>query len=140
MSLTIGPVEFATPVALLLLLLLPAWWLWRRRRQPATIRFSRTGVLAAGPRHGRFVRRALFVLRNLVLVALVVALARPRTGARAETVLTEGINIVIAMDISSSMLAEDFQPANRLQVAKERVKAFVAGRRSDRIGLVAFSG
>ena len=104
----------ATPAALLLLLLLPAWWWWRRRNEPASIRFSRTGVLAAGPRRGRFVRRALFVMRNLVLVALVLALARPRTGARAETVLTEGINIVVAMDISSSMLAEDFQPANRL--------------------------
>lgn len=140
MTVSIGSVEFATPAALLLLLVLPGWWWWRRQRQPAAIRFSRTATLAAGPRHGRLVRRALFVLRNLVLVALVLALARPRTGARAETVLTEGINIVVVMDISSSMLAEDFQPANRLQVAKERVKTFVAGRRSDRIGLVAFSG
>jgi Ca-activated chloride channel family protein len=140
MSISIGSMELASPAALLLLLLLPAWWWWRRRNEPSSIRFSRTGVLAAGPRRGRFVRRALFVMRNLVLVALVIALARPRTGARAETVLTEGINIVVAMDISSSMLAEDFQPANRLQVAKERVKAFVTSRRSDRIGLVAFSG
>ena len=137
---SLGSIEFASPEALLLLLLLPLWWWWRRQASPASIRFSRTGVLAAGPAHGRFVRRALLILRNLLLVALIVALARPRTGARAETVLSEGINIVVAIDISSSMLAEDFQPANRLLVAKERVKSFVAGRRSDRIGVVAFSG
>ncbi len=140
MTPTIGPIEFGTPWALLLLLLLPLWWWWRNRRQPAAIRFSRVPLLARGPRHGRLVRRTLFALRNLLLVALVVALARPRTGARAESVVTEGINIVVVMDISSSMLAEDFQPANRLAVAKERVKEFVAARRADRIGLVAFSG
>src|SRR5688500_19697503 len=82
----------------------------------------------------------LFLLRNLVLLAGVLALARPRSGARAEDVTSEGINIVIAFDISSSMLAEDFQPQNRLEVAREKVKQFIAMRGSDRIGVVAFSG
>ncbi len=140
MTPTLGPLEFGTPWVLLVLLLLPLWWLWRRRRQPAAIRFSRAPLLARGPRHGRLVRRSLFALRNLLLVALVIALARPRTGARAESVITEGINIVMVLDISSSMLAEDFQPANRLQVAKDRVKEFVVARRTDRVGLVAFAG
>jgi Ca-activated chloride channel family protein len=80
------------------------------------------------------------VLRNLVLAALIVALARPRTGAAAESITSEGINIVLAIDLSSSMLSEDFQPQNRLEVAKEKVKQFILGRRSDRIGLVAFAG
>jgi Ca-activated chloride channel homolog len=136
----LGGLEFATPLALLLLLALPLWWWMRRRRRPAAIVFSRVGALAAGPGAGRAIARVLFTLRNLALAALVLALARPRTGARAENVTSEGINIMIAFDISSSMLAEDFQPQNRLEVAREKVKQFLAGRTSDRIGVVAFSG
>jgi Ca-activated chloride channel family protein len=136
----LGGVEFATPWALVLLLALPLWWWMRRRRRPAAIVFSRVAALAAGPGAGRAVARALFTLRNLALAALVAAVARPRTGARAENVTSEGINIMIAFDISSSMLAEDFQPQNRLEVAREKVKQFLAGRTSDRIGVVAFSG
>ena len=132
--------EFGSPWVLLLLLLLPAWWLWRRRRRPAAIVFSRVSVLANGPRAGRGIARALLVARNLGLVGLIIALARPRSAGRAEQSTTEGINIVIAFDISSSMLAEDFQPQNRLEVARDKVKQFIAMRSSDRIGVVAFSG
>jgi Ca-activated chloride channel homolog len=132
--------EFGSPWVLLLLVLLPAWWLWRRRRRPAAIVFSRVSVLANGPRAGRGIARALLVARNLVLVGLIIALARPRSAGRAEQSTTEGINIVIAFDISSSMLAEDFQPQNRLEVARDKVKQFIAMRSSDRIGVVAFSG
>src|SRR5438876_1853770 len=82
----------------------------------------------------------LFLLRYLVVLGGVLALARRRSGALAEDVSSEGINIVIAFDISSSMLAQDFQPQNRLEVAREKVKQFVAMRKSDRIGVVAFSG
>jgi len=113
---------------------------WRRRRRPAAIVFSRVSVLAAGPRAGRAIARSLVVARNLVLAGLIVALARPRSAGRAEQSTTEGINIVIAFDISSSMLAEDFQPQNRLEVARDKVKQFIAMRGSDRIGVVAFSG
>jgi Ca-activated chloride channel family protein len=136
----LGPLEFASPWALLLLLLLPLWWLWRRRRRPTAIVFSRVPALAGGPRAGRRVTLFLAILRNLLLAALVIALARPRSAGRAETVTSEGINIMIAFDISSSMLAQDFQPRNRLEVAKEKVKQFIAARRSDRIGVVAFAG
>ena len=132
--------EVGSPWVLLLLLLLPAWWLWRRRRRPAAIVFSRVGVLANGPRAGRGIARALLVARNLVLVGLIIALARPRSAGRAEQSTTEGLNIIIAFDISSSMLAEDFQPQNRLEVARDKVKQFIAMRSSDRIGVVAFSG
>jgi Ca-activated chloride channel family protein len=133
-------VEFGSPWVLLLLLFLPIWWIWRRRRRPPAIVFSLVSVLASGPRAGRAIARALYFSRNLVLIGLIIALARPRSAGRAEQSTTEGINIVIAFDISSSMLAEDFQPQNRLEVAREKVKQFIAMRNSDRIGVVAFSG
>jgi Ca-activated chloride channel homolog len=136
----LGSLQFAAPWALLLLLALPAWWWIRRHRRPSAIVFSRVGALATGPRTGQGIARTLFTLRNLALAALAVALARPRAGARAENVTSEGINIMVAFDISSSMLAEDFQPQNRLEVAREKVKQFISARSSDRIGVVAFSG
>jgi Ca-activated chloride channel family protein len=133
-------VQFASPWWLLLLLLLPLWWIVARRRTPAAIVFSRVGVLARGPRAGRTLARMLTLLRNLALASGIVALARPRAGAHAVTSTSEGINIVVAFDISSSMLAQDFQPQNRLEVAREHIKRFVAARNADRIGIVAFSG
>ena len=136
---TIPHVEFVTPAALGLLLALPAWWWWYRRHQRAGIVFSRVSVLAAvAGRHSR-VTRWIVALRNLAILLAVVALARPRAGARAENVTSEGINIVIAIDLSSSMLSQDFQPDNRLEVAKRTVKEFIAERTSDRIGIVAFA-
>ena len=82
----------------------------------------------------------LIALRTLAVLAAVVAMARPRTGARVETLRGDGISIIIALDLSSSMLAEDFQPKNRLEVAKETAKEFVAARNADQVGLVAFAG
>jgi Ca-activated chloride channel family protein len=135
-----GLFQLQTPQALVLLLVLPAWWIWRRRYAPAAIVFSRTGVLARGPRAGKGIARAIFVLRNVAIAGLVIALARPRSGARVENVTTSGINIVLAIDLSSSMLAQDFIPNNRLEVAKSKVKQFIRARTSDRIGIVAFAG
>ena len=136
----LGGLEFGTPLALLGLLVLPLWWYLRRRRRGDAIAFSRAAVLSAGPRTGGWISRAILAARALALVLAVVALARPRSGAREEEVSSEGVNIVVAFDISSSMLAEDFQPQNRLEVARDRIKQFVGMRRTDRIGLVAFSG
>lgn len=133
-------IQFATPWALLLLLTLPVWWFVRARRRPPAITFSRTATLARGPQSGARVARILFVLQNVALAALITALARPRSRGHAENVTSQGINIVLVIDLSSSMLAEDFQPQNRLEVAKETVKRFIAARTSDRIGVVAFSG
>lgn len=133
--------QFHSPWAFLLLLVLPLWWWWRRRGgRTHAIVYSRVPLLAAGPRAGRGLARLMLALRALVIVGLVVALARPRAAGRNEQSNSEGINIVIAFDISSSMLAEDFQPQNRLEVARERVKQFITMRNSDRIGIVAFSG
>jgi Ca-activated chloride channel family protein len=97
-------------------------------------------VLRAGPTRGRWTARALLVLRVLAIAAAVVAMARPRTGARTETLRGEGISIILALDLSTSMLAEDFQPHNRLEVAKQTAQEFVVGRTSDQVGLVAFAG
>ena len=131
---------FGTPWVLLLLLLLPLWWLVRRRRPPSAIVFSRAGTLAESPRRGQWVPRLLFLVRNLAIAGLVIALARPRSGGRTEESLSDGIDIVIAFDLSSSMLAEDFQPENRLEVARAKIKQFITMRKNDRIGVVAFSG
>lgn len=133
-------IELQSPLALLLLLALPLWWFWRRRRSEDAIVFSRTSVLGRGPRAGQGIARMIFILRNLVIASVVVALARPRSGAHVESISSSGINIVLALDLSSSMLAQDFQPNNRLEVAKARAKQFVRARQSDRIGVVAFAG
>ena len=136
----IGAFHFASGWALLLLLALPAWWIARRRRRPAAIVFSRVPVLARAARPTRSAAFMLFLLRNLALAAAIIAMARPRAAGRAENVTSEGINIVVGIDISSSMLAQDFLPNNRLEVAKDVVQRFVNARRSDRIGVVAFAG
>src|SRR5690606_29915946 len=86
-----GPIEFATPLALLLLLAIPAWWRWRRRREARALAFSRVGTLARVAGQGGLVRRLLVALRVIVLATVVLALARPRTGARAENITTDGI-------------------------------------------------
>lgn len=137
---TFDSIQFYTPWAFGLLLFLPVWWMLRRKRRPSTIAFSRTSVLARGPRTGELITRAMFILRNVALAALVIAIARPRSAARVENVTSEGINIALAVDLSSSMLAEDFRPQNRLTVAKSRLKEFIAARESDRIALIAFAG
>ncbi len=116
-----------TPWALVLLVLIPLWWIARARLRPPSITFSRAGALARGPRAGAAITRIALLLRNLVLLGAILALARPRSRGHAENVTSEGINIVLVIDLSSSMLAEDFQPANRIQVAKATVKQFIAG-------------
>ena len=118
-------IDFHSPLALVLLLVLPLWWWWRRRRPGGAIIYSRTSLLAQLPKAGRGVTRTLIVLRSLAIAGLVLALARPRAAGRTAQSNAEGINIVVAFDISSSMLAEDFQPQNRLEVAREKVKQFI---------------
>ncbi len=130
----------ATPWMLLALLPLVGWLWWRRHRRPPALLYARAALLAHGPQRGRWTARVLIALRVFTLAALVVAMARPRSGARTETVRGDGISIVLALDVSSSMLAEDFQPDNRLAVAKQTAKEFIDGRQADQLGLVAFAG
>lgn len=136
----LASLDFGAPWWLLLLALPAVWLWWRRRRHPAAILFARVDVLARVPSAGRWAARMVVGARVLALAGGIVALARPRTGARMEQVTGDGISIVLAIDLSSSMLAEDFQPQNRLEVAKERVKQFIGARTVDQVGLVAFSG
>ena len=131
---------FARPWALLLLLLVPLWHLYRQRNR-RTLLFSRTSAVEAmASRSTGALARAPEWLRTLAVVALVLALAGPRTGVSTTEVEAEGIAIALVVDISTSMLAEDFHPRNRLTVAKEEVAKFVRGRQYDRIGMVAFAG
>jgi len=136
-------IRFADPWFLAFLLVLPllAWWHFKKRRnRGATIRFSHLGTVKQS---GRFRRMTgldfLVILKLLALTLLVVAFARPQSGIKGEEVITEGIDIMLAADISSSMLAEDIKP-NRVDAAKAVATEFVKGRKNDRIGLVVFSG
>ena len=88
---------------------------------------------------GRWLQHLPAGFRGLALVAFIVAFARPQTGVTGENIVTEGIDIVLALDISSSMLAEDLAP-NRIEAAKAVAADFAAGRNNDRIGLVIFAG
>lgn len=135
--------RFEDPWALVLLALLPIFWLVRRRihrSRTATLRYSAVdAVKAVEAGRARWAHWIPTLLRVAALAALVVALARPQTGITSESVTTEGIDIVLVLDVSSSMLAEDLEP-NRLEAAKSVAADFVGGRRDDRIGLVAFAG
>lgn len=136
--------RLAYPLALLLLLpavaaVAAGWWRSRGRRRGvpvAGLAFVTSGLPATWRTRAR---AALPLLRLLALLILVVAVARPQTVATAERVASSGIDIVLALDTSGSMRAEDFQPDNRLTVAKRVIRDFIAQRHTDRIGLVVFA-
>ncbi len=131
---------FQNPLALLLLLGIPLWYLIRRAGR-RSILFSRAGAMAYAARSPvRWLARMPDWLRATALVTLIIALAGPRTGASMTTVDADGIAIMLVVDISSSMLAEDFHPENRLAVARGQVARFIQGRQHDQIGMVAFAG
>jgi Ca-activated chloride channel homolog len=132
-------VTFARPWLLLFLLGLVLWW-WRRRRgEVPAARYSDVTIPATVSARRWWVALPP-ALRAASIAALVLAAAGPRVGGDTVEVKQEGIAIVIAIDISSSMLAEDFAPSNRLDVARRQAVAFIRGRIADRIGLVAFAG
>ncbi len=135
--------RFVDPYYLLLLLLLPPlvwWYAARSARTLGAVRYSAVGRLLRADRRrtGRW-RHLLFGLRLLALALMLVAFARPQTGVTAEDVATDGIDIVLVLDLSSSMLAEDLEP-NRIGAARQVAADFVRGRLNDRIGLVVFAG
>ncbi|MEZ4987386.1 MAG: VWA domain-containing protein [Saprospiraceae bacterium] len=133
---------FAYPWALLLLLLAPAivWWRLRtRNRHYPHLRMSNLQSIDGAPTWRVYLRRALPWLRALALVSIVIALARPRLALQQESIKAEGIDIVLTMDLSSSMLAQDFRPS-RLEASKKVATDFVQKRHYDRIAVVAFAG
>ncbi|HEV8264600.1 MAG TPA: VWA domain-containing protein [Gemmatimonadales bacterium] len=132
---------FARPLVLLLLAALPLWWWWRARRLAQMPGASMSDVRpATGSAQRLWVARLPLTLRSACVAAWIVAAAGPRVGSARAELRSEGISIVLAVDISSSMLAEDFSPANRLDVARRTATDFVRARSADRIGLVAFAG
>ncbi len=134
--------RFANPEYLFLLLLLPlvAVYYWRRR-SGGQMKFSTLRHLKQIPASLRQILRRYMPLLRLTVIALVIlGIARPQSGSKQEEVLTEGIDIMLAIDVSTSMLAEDFKPKNRLAAARAVASEFIEGRRDDPIGLVVFAG
>ena len=140
MNIVSGKIGFANPYVLLLLLFIPlGFYLIRRYRRAAMI-YPVTRRFANTMRSIRVILwRTLPYIWAVGLGLLIVAAARPRAGFTVEKKYTKGIDIVIALDISSSMYAVDFQPKNRIEVAKLEAKNFIKGRPNDRIGLVVFA-
>lgn len=136
-------VEFAGPGFFWLLLVVPAmvaWYIWKEQKIYGSLSVSAVkgfSLPAAGVIPG--LRHAGIVLRSLAIISLVLALARPQSSLSWQNSTTQGIDIIIASDISGSMLAEDFQP-NRLEAGKNIAINFIENRPDDRIGLVIFSG
>lgn len=141
--------EIASPGWLALLLLLPVLRVWRRRQRRGLLLPGAAAAAVSTRRRDRVAGLAPRILRMLALALLVLAVARPRTAGGVAESRTEGVPIVIAIDVSSSMLARDWacppagcaadQPRDRLDVAKATVASFIAARPDDPVGLVAFA-
>jgi Ca-activated chloride channel homolog len=136
-------IEFAQPGFFWLLLVIPlmvAYYYWRNHQLQGILGMSSTkGFAPAQKNPMRIWRHCGIVLRSLALIALVTALARPQSALSWQNETTEGIDVMIATDISGSMLSEDFKP-NRLEAGKNIAINFIENRPGDRIGLVVFSG
>ena len=133
--------RFGQPELLVLCLLLPFLIWYLRDKKGVSIRFSDFHTVRQ-IRPSFWVRHlpVLSFVRFLVLVLMIFALARPQLSQSREKVTSEGIDILLILDISESMLAEDFEPTNRLQAAKAVIHEFLSHRKNDRIGLVVFAG
>ena len=134
--------KFAHPWAFLLLILAPLvvlWMRWQRSRRYPNLRMPTLAGVKDLSTWRTQLRRFLPWLRGLALIALVIALARPQLTLQEESIKAEGIDIVLAMDLSSSMLAQDFRPS-RLEASKRVAIDFVNKRPFDRISIVAFAG
>ena len=133
---------FANPIYFLLLLLLipmTVWYIWKLRKSQASIQLSSIEGFGKAPNTLRvYLRHVPFVLRIGAFTFLVIALARPQTTNKWSSTTTEGIDIMMSLDISSSMLAQDLNP-NRLEAAKDVAISFINGRPTDNIGLVIFA-
>lgn len=134
---------FANPTYLyLLLLLIPmvGWYVWKLRKSQASLQVSSSEAFDAPEAASWriYLRHVPFVLRVAAVTVLIIVLARPQSTNSWQNTSTEGIDIVMAMDISSSMLAQDFKP-NRLEAAKDVAASFINGRPNDNIGLVVFA-
>lgn len=136
-------ITFADPVFLYFLVIVPAMVaFYIFKQQKASASFNMPGLQPFSksvPTFRNYLRHVLFVFRVVAIASLIVIIARPQTTDRFQDVSTEGIDIMLALDISGSMLARDFKP-DRLEASKNVATEFISGRPYDRIGLVVFSG
>ncbi len=138
-------IRFADPEYLWLLAIIPilaVFYIKRLKKAGGSLKFSYLGnIKNIKSTASQKYRHVLFVLRVLTIALLIVAFARPQSGTKEEKIITEGIDIILAMDVSSSMLAEDLaRHQNRLDVTKTVAEEFIRGRTNDRIGMVVFAG
>jgi len=136
--------HFASPIFLILLLIVPYMLLNYFRNQPkyrSSMKYSDLNIIKKInlPPSVKY-RHILIFLRVAAISLIIIAIARPQAGRKEQVVLTEGLDIILAMDISGSMAAEDFKPNNRLDAAKVAVENFIENRQFDRIGMVVFAG
>ena len=135
-------VSFLNPEFFWLFLLLPAavvWYIWKRKQQSATLKISSVKGFKAEKSLLAKLKPLLFALRLLALSSLIIAMARPRkVDISSQTKSTKGIDIVMAIDVSGSMLAKDLKP-NRMEALKKVAENFVEGRPNDRIGIVVYA-
>ena len=136
-------ITFANPKLLWGLLIIPAiivWYVFRHKKQEAAVRYSDTTGFDTLPKSWKvYVRHLLFAMQMAALALLMVAMARPQSTSQSQTSNIEGIDIILAQDISGSMLARDLKP-DRLEASKKVAADFVEGRPTDRMGLVVFAG
>ncbi|MCZ6679435.1 MAG: VWA domain-containing protein [Candidatus Poribacteria bacterium] len=133
--------RFSDPGFLIILLLLPLLIWYLRRRQSGSVRFSDlSNIREVAPSFWARCLPLLSLARFLMLALIIFALARPQLSQSREQITSEGIDILLILDISGSMRAEDFKPNNRLQAAKGVIHDFLRDRKNDRIGLVVFAG
>ena len=135
--------EFVNPQLFWLFLILPGlmlWYFWKRKQQTASLKISSIKGFKTGKNWLAKLRPLLFVLRLLAISAIIVAMTRPRTVDESTKIKTsQGIDIVMAIDVSASMLARDLKP-NRLEALKTVAARFINARPNDRIGLVEYAG
>ena len=138
-----GNFEFVNPQFFWLFLIVPVlvlWYFWKRHQQTPSLKISSVQGFKTNKNWLAKAAPLLFVLRLLALSAIIVALARPRiVDESTRTVTTQGIDIIMSMDLSASMLARDLKP-NRLEALKKTVAQFIKERTNDRIGLVEYAG
>ena len=136
-------ITFAEPLFLYLLLLVPviiAFYVFKQQKASASLRMPGLQPFEkSSPTFRNYLRHILFALRVIAVTLLIIIIARPQTTDRFQDVSTEGIDIMLTLDISGSMLARDFKP-DRLEASKDVATEFISGRPYDRIGLVVFSG
>ena len=135
--------EFGQPYYIFFLLLLPILILWyykKGQHQEATVRFSNLDLIPNSVIHNGKMKNMVFILGRLAIISLIIlALARPRLSDTIRETKTEIIDILLVIDQSSSMLAQDFKP-NRLEAAKDVAKTFIKDREGDRLGIIIFAG